>query len=250
MGIVNNSIVNNPWIIGIGAGILSGLVVTIVSRTLLSKRENKEYRQKVFSANREIIYSIRPGISENIVPTTDIIKSLITSTSRKYSVDKKDIFSITEIAQELIKEVMDSSFISAKTKEDYCNRLAELNEYEKKAIIQKSKLKAEEKTYSSIMIESRERLVQLVSIMFGLLSAMMTLLMVFTTYLKDKTSEISLLQEKSFILLPTLFSVTALIVAMTFMMFFRQVQRRRKRDREIKPNHTIEISKKEKEDTT
>ncbi|MCE5252415.1 hypothetical protein LLG96_19615 [bacterium] len=240
-------IVNNPWIIGIGGGILSGLVVTIISRSVLSKRENKEYIQKVFSANREIIYSIRPGISENIVPTPEIIESLRNSTARKYFVDKKDIYSIREIAQELIKEVMDSSFISAKTKEDYCNRLADLNEFENEKITKKEKLEQDIKTSSSILIESRERSVQLVSIMFGILSAMMTILIVLTTtYLKNTSTKLSIFQEKSFIILPTLFSITTVLASM---LFLSEIQRRKKRRKkgeiEIMQIQSVEKQKKE-----
>lgn len=57
-------ILNNAWVVGIGGGILSGLIVTVITRYLFSKKENSEYMQKVSSVNREIIYALRPGISE------------------------------------------------------------------------------------------------------------------------------------------------------------------------------------------
>jgi hypothetical protein len=119
-------ILSNPWFIGIGGGILSGLIVTVISRALLSRRDDREYAQKVLGANREVVYAVRPGISEGLVPTVDVLDSLVEATSRKYGVDRKDLYRPFEIAQELMKEVMDSSFISAKTKEDYCTRLGAL----------------------------------------------------------------------------------------------------------------------------
>ncbi len=41
---------NNPWLIGIGGGIFSGFVVTYTSRAILSRRDRREYNQKVLSA--------------------------------------------------------------------------------------------------------------------------------------------------------------------------------------------------------
>ena len=46
---------NNTWVVGILGGVLSGFIVNYLSRIFLSKRENREYLQKVFSANREVI---------------------------------------------------------------------------------------------------------------------------------------------------------------------------------------------------
>src|SRR5207248_6132388 len=115
---------NNPWVIGIGGGILSGILVTLVSRFLFEKRDNKEYAQKVAGVNREILYAIRPSIPEGALPSLDVVESLISSTARRYGVDRKDVYGPTAIADELIKEVMDSSFISSKIKAEFCNSIA------------------------------------------------------------------------------------------------------------------------------
>ena len=62
---------SNPWVIGIGGGVLSGLLVTLITRYLFSKRERREYLQKVATANNEIIYTIRPAIAEKTIPSND-----------------------------------------------------------------------------------------------------------------------------------------------------------------------------------
>jgi len=49
---------NNPWTIGIGGGVFSGLLVTLITRYLFSRKENREYLQKIVTANHE-------GISKN-----------------------------------------------------------------------------------------------------------------------------------------------------------------------------------------
>src|SRR6202012_6262294 len=75
--------VNNPWVVGLGGALLSGVLATWVSRLLFSKRDSKEYAQRVSSVNREVIYSIRPGISEGAIPEPDVLESLIAATCRK-----------------------------------------------------------------------------------------------------------------------------------------------------------------------
>jgi hypothetical protein len=119
-------LLNNPWVIGIGGGILSSLFVAWVTRIIFSKRDNKEYLQKLRAANQEVLYAIRPGISEEVIPSSDVVAHLISATSRRYGVDAELMYSVNEIASELIKEVMDSSFISASTKKNFCEKLSKL----------------------------------------------------------------------------------------------------------------------------
>ena len=40
-------IFSNPWIVGIGGGVLSGFIVAYISRLIFSKRDNREYAQKI-----------------------------------------------------------------------------------------------------------------------------------------------------------------------------------------------------------
>lgn len=115
--------IDNPWVIGIGTGLISGIFVTFLTRIILSKLSNKEYLQRVGLANQEIIYSLKSNIPEQIIFPLNIIESLINSTARSYKVFSKDMYQPKEIAEELIKEIIDSSFISAEAKKDYCNQL-------------------------------------------------------------------------------------------------------------------------------
>lgn len=119
-------LLNDPWIIGIGGGILSSLVVALVTRLIFSKRDNREYLQKLRAANQEVIYAIKPGVSEGVIPSSDVVTHLISATSRRYDVDHELMYSVNEIASELIKEVMDSSFISASIKQEFCEKLSNL----------------------------------------------------------------------------------------------------------------------------
>ena len=124
---------NNQWVIGIGAGILSGIFVAIISRAIFSRRDRRdqrEYLQKTALANNDVLYAIRPGISEGSIPSSDIIRSIISATARKYGVDVASMYKLEEFSEELTKEVMDSSFITMTTKKEYCELLNSLKENE------------------------------------------------------------------------------------------------------------------------
>ncbi len=116
----------NEWVVGIGGGVLSGLIVTLLTRYIFTKRDNREYYRKLDLVNKEILYALRPGISEGAMPNEAILKALIIATSRKYKVNSQDVFQPKQIAEELIKEIMDSSFISFESKSTYCATLSHL----------------------------------------------------------------------------------------------------------------------------
>ncbi len=119
-------ILSNEWFVGIGGGVLSGLIVTLLTRYFFTKRDNREYYQKIEAVNKEVVYALRPGISEGSLPSEPVLHSLISATSRKYKVKSSDVYQPKQIAEELIKEIMDSSFISTETKNQYCGILSHL----------------------------------------------------------------------------------------------------------------------------
>ncbi len=109
----------NGWVIGLGTGVLSGAVVALVTRLILSRRENRDYKKNVDAANREIVYTIRASIPDDQIPSRDVVVALIHSSARRLSVSARDLFGPSEIAEELVKEVMDSSFLSSAKKKEY-----------------------------------------------------------------------------------------------------------------------------------
>ena len=70
-------ILNNAWVVGIGGGLLSCLLVTLVTRYIFSKKDDKEYVQKLATVNKEVVYALRPGISEGHIPDEEVLSSLI-----------------------------------------------------------------------------------------------------------------------------------------------------------------------------
>jgi hypothetical protein len=117
---------DNAWVVGIGSGIPSGLLVTILLNFTSKRKRDREYQQQISSANREVIFSIRAGIPEGSLPSREVVVALINSTARRYEIESDELYQPREIAEELIKEVMDSSFLSATRKSEYCAALIPL----------------------------------------------------------------------------------------------------------------------------
>ncbi len=165
-------ILNNAWILGIGGGILSGLIVTPITRYLFLKKDSKEYAQKVLTVNQEIVFALRPGISEGHIPNNEVLSSLINATARKYKVSRRDVYQSKQIAEELIKEIMDSSFISSETKKNYCETMAHL--------VSANNFPEEKSTsgseYISIESEYRRKQTDRMSVMLGTTAAIGTVI--------------------------------------------------------------------------
>ena len=210
----------NPWLVGIGGGLLSGLAVTWLSRIILSRKDRGEYVQKLKSANREITHAVRPGISEGLVPERRVVLSLINATARKYAVDTTDLHSPDEIQEELTKEIMDSSFISAKTKQEYYNQLISLIEIPTD-LDDDSTIKKESILESkSSLAEYRSRTIAMMSVLLGSVTALMTALLVLS---EGSISE--LYDPIPASLIPALIAVLATSL-MAFMTILRREYRR------------------------
>lgn len=112
---------SNPWVTGILGGIISCIIVYFITNFISEKRQNKEYKQKVASANRDVIYLIRTCIPDGIMPDKVLINMLIDSVARKYSINKVDMLNINQIYSDISREIMDSYFIVTEKKMELCN---------------------------------------------------------------------------------------------------------------------------------
>lgn len=117
---------NNAWVVGIGTGAISGLFVAWITSRLFSGASLKEHNSRLAAANREIVLALRSGIPEGAVPSVNVVEALIEATARRFGVRPSELYGPQELGADLIKEVMDSSFISAQTKQGYCEQLLTL----------------------------------------------------------------------------------------------------------------------------
>ncbi|TSJ39078.1 hypothetical protein [Fluviicola chungangensis] len=118
----------NSWTIGIGGGVISGLIVFLITNKIFTRREDKEYTQKIEMANKELLYCIRPLIVGQNLPSQDLIDSVIFSTARKYGVEINDLYENDELAEDLTKEILDTPFLNSESKLKYCELTSKLKE--------------------------------------------------------------------------------------------------------------------------
>jgi hypothetical protein len=212
-----SNLLSNPWIIGIGGGILSGLVVTFISRSIFSRRDNKEYLQKVSQANKEVLYAIRPGISEGIIPSNNVVRRLIEATARRYGIEVSSMYSLDKVSGDLIKEVMDSSFISAASKQQYCEQLAQINDATPDDLSVPDHIRSiDASTY-------RRTAVMMMGLMTGLITALAGFSLTIEKDVINDTKKLVIL------LVPALVAVLVSIISV----FFKEVQSMRLRRMEI-----------------
>ena len=230
---------DNPWVVGIGGGILSGLAVTLSSRIILSRKDRGEYVQKLQSANREIVYALRPGISEGLVPERRVVVALINATARKFAIHRGDLHGPDEIREELTKEIMDSSFISAKTKQEYYNQLIALAESpidrEVASIIHKETI-LESK---SLLAEYRSKMTSMMSIILGTMTAFMTMALVLSQGLISGDYEVI-----TSLFLPTIVALSTILLMASMMMLRRE--RRRSIRKKLQDDSTADSLSKSK----
>jgi len=218
---------NNPWVVGIGGGVLSGILVTVVSRSLLSRRDRREYVQKLLSANREVIYAIRPGISEGQIPERSVVDALVRATARKYAVDQADLYDSGQIGEELTKEIMDSSFISAQTKEQYCSQLQRLNPQQGE-LSQAGEVDTERVEGMRTQLAGyRSRMVTMMSGMLGMMTMLMTMVFVFSDVFKR--GSLGAKSESVKFLLPAIVAIATSAMAAAMMLIRTELRQSKKK---------------------
>jgi len=219
---------SSPWVIGIGGGVLSGLVVTFITRFLFSRADNREYAQRVVTANQEILYAVRPGISEGVIPSQEIISSLVNATASKYRVDSSSLSDSNNLAEVLTKEVMDSSFLSAAAKMDFCDKLAQLRPVAKTKAEQ-IEIDATPRRISAESFEFRQRFISRMSMMLGLMAAVMSILFVVIRQLDAVNLKSTFLPA-----IAAGSTITVAFITPIIFWFFRKIDRASREDRDSK----------------
>ena len=121
-----SSLLSNVWFISIASSIISGFIVYFFTSRVFSTKQNKEYFQKVNAANNEILYIIRPLIVDKNIPDFDALSSLINSTSIKYQVNIKDLYTRERLEDDIIREVLGNPFLNSTAKTEYCRTVKSL----------------------------------------------------------------------------------------------------------------------------
>lgn len=202
-----DDLIANPWIVGIGGGVISSLIVFFITKFFLSKKENKEYEQKVRLATNEVVYAVRPLVIDKAIPANDILAALRSAIAVKYGVKVSDVIGIKQLVCILVLEILSNSFLNSSQKNEYCNLLMTMKDEPKQTPSNDvHKRKSERNLYISMMLSllcfsvvlgsvlaSKEKNVEIVEVykqgFFLIISALMFILglTTFTLYkLKER----------------------------------------------------------------
>ncbi|NHB66980.1 hypothetical protein G5T41_03905 [Acinetobacter sp. GFQ9D192M] len=199
---------NNSWVVGVVGGLISGLLVWLITTKLFKSKQTREYTHKVITVNGELIYSLRSGISQRKLPSLDVLDALKNATARKYSVDVRDIYTNKELAEELIKEIMDSSFIPVESKDNFFELLNPLlNE-----MLPQQQEEVEKKNIKKL--ENRNDAFQAISMILAIFVAFSTFLNVIWQPLQiEKQTLLGLMTSVFFPVMSTMMAILVTMLA-------------------------------------
>ena len=193
-------ILNNPWITGIGGGIISSLIVFFITQYLFRKKERREYLQKIKTANNEILYSIRPLVIDKKLPTNKVVSAIRLSTAKKYGIEQEDLYNTFSLYNDLVTEIMGNSFLSSDQKLDFFNLLKQM----------KSRQNTKEKVELLYILEKNSINSRYRSILIALFSFPIALISILRYTKKMETYSFDLFKEN--ILLLSIIVVTSVSI--------------------------------------
>ena len=148
-----DDLIANPWIVGIGGGVISSLIVFFITKFFLSKKENKEYEQKVRLATNEVVYAVRPLVIDKAIPANDVLAALRSAIAVKYGVKVSDVIGVKQLVSILVLEILSNSFLNSSQKNEYCNLLMTMKDEPKQTPSNDvHKRKSERNLYISMML--------------------------------------------------------------------------------------------------
>lgn len=215
----------NPWVTGIGGGIISSLIVFFVTKYFFKKKENREYVQKIKLANNEILYAIRPLIIDHKTPLRESFSSLRVSVSNKYGVKLDDLYNNISLSNDLIAEILENPFLTSEQKEDFCQLILQFKKEDESNLVEIIYLR------KKIQVDSR-----FTSIILSLTSFAMILSMTLLVAKETKAYEPSDWEKQLFGDNITLF-LTATVIPLLVMVGYYILQRLKKTIR----NHSEDI---------
>lgn len=233
------SIINNQWIINIGTGLVVYIVTTIISRVILNKATNNEKQKQIQKANKEIIRILKPYVVEKNILTEAIISSVRKSVAREYNVISEEVFSVKDICEELIREILQSSYVDSQKKSEYIYYLNDIIENLKK---EKNLEKSLELVleYNRLQIHNENKFLKRLSICMMIIVLIISIII--TIFEKNRNASLFYLSEPAQI---TILIILTEITLMFPMLYDRILKYRENAKKKTKKN-TVEVDKSNK----
>lgn len=174
------SFLRNQWVVGIGGGIVSGIIVYFITNWLYKRKDNSKYLEQIENANVDIIRTLKPYVVEKGLPSKEVIDAIIVSTARKHKVKSEELYSIRIICEELIREIIENVYVSTDKKQEFSQQLSEyLNKanVEQQRSVLAAEIEKEIKLSHSIEKTNYQRqATTMLSIMMAVFASVLTIL--------------------------------------------------------------------------
>lgn len=173
----------NQWVVGIGGGIISGIIVFFITKWVFQRKDNSKYLEQITSANMDIIRALKPYIAEKGLPEKEIIDAIIVSTARKYNVKSDELYSIRIVCEELIREIIENVYVSTDKKKEYAVQLKDylqgLNSEQNKILLVSDIQNEMKNTESKDKQDYRRKMTSTLSMVISAFAGLLTVLSTF-----------------------------------------------------------------------
>ena len=121
-------LITNNWFIGIITGVISGILLELISNYVLENRKKIEKKKRIAVANDAVLTLLRPHIANSGLPSMPQLEAIISSISRQHEVNAGELNSPKMICEDLIVEFIGNVYIPADLKMERIKKLLEFIE--------------------------------------------------------------------------------------------------------------------------
>lgn len=104
-------LLNNSWVIGIGGGLISAIVSSVLAYLITWCLTTVMRRKRVGDANQFLINHLRSYIIKGIIPSDTLANALRANAAKKFKVKESDLLSLPSLIAEIATEIVDIAYL-------------------------------------------------------------------------------------------------------------------------------------------
>lgn len=206
----------NGWFVGIITGIISGLLVFIITNFIINRKGNKEHLHQIKTANNEVISCLKPYIADKGLPEIKVFNAIIASIARKNSVQTTEMHTVDMFCEELIREVISDVYVSNDKKKEYTQSLANYMDLLNHKLTKDELTTLYDINYKKYRQKLTKKTSMLISIMASLLTTISAIIAMVLSSNEIKNSDGILNESMDFMFVIPTVLLTVFLVELTF----------------------------------
>ena len=104
---------DNPWVIGLGTGVASGIILELITPIILRRRREREIAIGRERAAEDFLSALRPSVATGNFPSSSIVESVWRASAYNRGLDVKLTVPAIGLLDILATEVMASPFVNS-----------------------------------------------------------------------------------------------------------------------------------------